>query len=598
MKLIVRLILNLLSLCILWSTPLYAQDTNIITNYKSFEKYLELSKDEEFLLNERKDFALKAVHKANELNNADKKIDAYSSYGYILAQEGKFIEVFDIYNKINKLTDSIGYHTKKDYSRKAYYLNIKGILYKEKGIYDKSLEAYYESLSICDSIEWKEGKTIALNNISNLFFIQGDLKSAIALQQKSLTIAKETNDSDKIYDAYFNLMSMYSEINNNDSSFYFAEKAYQILPKFKSHYQNCYFYSSYANILVNNNNIKKAYEYYNKCLSIAKTNKFYELELKAYIGLAEINEQNNNLETAKTQLLYALEMSNKLHLPALKVSVLSKLSPLLAETGKNKEALMYLNRAVLLNDSINKSWKNIQLSQTYQLYQIQLENQQNKIVKQHLLIANLKIINRNYLLAAFSFSSIFLLISLWYIIRKNRIEKELSKVAINNAELIREQENQLKIQKENQLKTDLQLKNRQLTTYSLSSIKHVNTTEDIILKISKIIYNEPIKQSTKAELSQVIDQMKRNLIKSDWKEFKTYYEQAHPSFYENLFYKHPDLTANEEKLCAFISLGLSTKDIASLTFRQLKSIDSARLRLRKKLNIDSNISIFDYLKQF
>jgi len=598
MKLIVRLILNLLSLCILWSTPLYAQDTNIITNYKSFEKYLELSKDEEFLLNERKDFALKAVHKANELNNADKKIDAYSSYGYILAQEGKFIEVFDIYNKINKLTDSIGYHTKKDYSRKAYYLNIKGILYKEKGIYDKSLEAYYESLSICDSIEWKEGKTIALNNISNLFFIQGDLKSAIALQQKSLTIAKETNDSDKIYDAYFNLMSMYSEINNNDSSFYFAEKAYQILPKFKSHYQNCYFYSSYANILVNNNNIKKAYEYYNRCLSIAKTNKFYELELKAYIGLAEINEQNNNLETAKTQLLYALEMSNKLHLPALKVSVLSKLSPLLAETGKNKEALMYLNRAVLLNDSINKSWKNIQLSQTYQLYQIQLENQQNKIVKQHLLIANLKIINRNYLLAAFSFSSIFLLISLWYIIRKNRIEKELSKVAINNAELIREQENQLKIQKENQLKTDLQLKNRQLTTYSLSSIKHVNTTEDIILKISKIIYNEPIKQSTKAELSQVIDQMKRNLIKSDWKEFKTYYEQAHPSFYENLFYKHPDLTANEEKLCAFISLGLSTKDIASLTFRQLKSIDSARLRLRKKLNIDSNISIFDYLKQF
>ena len=598
MKIIVKFFLQIFFLCILWNASLFGQDTIYTANYKSFEAYIDLSKDEEFILSERKDFALKAIDLANKLNNANKKIDAYSSYGYILAQEGKFTDVFKIYNKINKLTDSIGYHSKKDYIRKAYYLNIKGILYKEKGIYNKSLDAYYKSLSICDSIEWKQGQTIALNNISNLFFLKGDINSAIDLQRKSLIIAKETQDSNKVYDAYFNLMTMYSETEIKDSSFYFAEKAYKILPKFKSHYQNCYFYSSYATTLLNNNEQKKAYKYYNKCLNIAKINKFYELELRAYIGLSEINKQNNKLDIAKQYLLNALHISNNLHLPALKVNVLSKLSPLLEEQGVYKEALFYLNNAVSLNDSINKSWKNIQLSQTYQLYEIQLQNQQNKIVTQELLIANLKINNRNYLLTAFGFSSIFLLISLWYIIRKNRIEKELNKIAANNAKLVQEKDNQAKIQIEIQLKNDLKVKNRQLTTFSLSSIKHVNTTKDIILKISKIIYNEPIKQSTKAELSQVIEQMKRNLIKNDWKEFKTYYEQAHPSFYESLFYKHPDLTANEEKLCAFISLGLSTKDIASLTFRQLKSIDSARLRLRKKLNIDSDISIFDYLKQF
>lgn len=196
---------------------------------------------------------------------------------------------------------------------------------------------------------------------------------------------------------------------------------------------------------------------------------------------------------------------------------------------------------------------------------------------------------------------LLLIASIWIlsvVYRKRKFEKKMIEEVQTRNQTIHLQEKLILEQKEEHLKAELSHKTRQLATYSLSSIKHVMATEEIITKISQLIYNEPIKASTKRELEKVIHQMKRDLIKSDWEEFKTYYQQVHPSFYENLLGRHPDLSANDEKLCAFISLGLSTKDIASLTFRQVRSVESARLRLRRKLGLNQNDSIFDYLKAF
>lgn len=76
-----------------------------------------------------------------------------------------------------------------------------------------------------------------------------------------------------------------------------------------------------------------------------------------------------------------------------------------------------------------------------------------------------------------------------------------------------------------------------------------------------------------------------------------YFEQVHPSFYKNIEEKCPDLTIKEKRLCAFLRLGLSTKDIASITFTEVRSVESARNRLRKKLDIASDESLIEFLSQ-
>ena len=563
-----------------------------------FIKYSHLSKDEQFHLSERKSFALKALSLSKELNNPIDKINAYTDYGYILAQEGYYFKAFKIFDTISSISDSLAYHTQEDWRRKAFFLNIEGILYKELGIYDKSIACYYSSLKICDSLPWENGQATALNNISNLFLLQGNLKQAAILQKKALTIAKNTQDTGKIYDAYYNLMLIYSESNSLDTAHYYAKKSKEILPRLKSLYQDCFFYNDYATLLFKSSRIKDAKYYYTKALSLALENHFDELQLKAYTGLGSVAEKQQKFILSNDYLQKAIQLSDSISIPALKVEVLEHMVSLFESSHQISKAHQYLKMVLKLQDSLNSSWKTIQQSEIYNIYHLQWQEQENKILKKNLSIARLKIYQRSFMLIG---SVVLLLLLLWFLIilyRKRKVEKRMSHQAQIQSETIRQQQDLIHEHREEQLEFELNAKSRQLATFSLSSIKHVQATEEIITKISQLIYNQPIKEAAKKELEQVIQQMKRDLIKSDWEEFKTYYEQVHPSFYENLISKHPDLTANEEKLCAFISLGLSNKDIASLTFRQLRSVESARLRLRKKLNIENNEHLFDYLKQF
>ncbi|MDE6131095.1 MAG: hypothetical protein K2F74_05850, partial [Muribaculaceae bacterium] len=80
-------------------------------------------------------------------------------------------------------------------------------------------------------------------------------------------------------------------------------------------------------------------------------------------------------------------------------------------------------------------------------------------------------------------------------------------------------------------------------------------------------------------------------------EFRLQFERIHPDFYRTLSEKFPELTARDLRLCAFLHLGMTTKEIAVLTYREVRSVDSARNRLRKKLGIDINDDISDFLRR-
>lgn len=85
---------------------------------------------------------------------------------------------------------------------------------------------------------------------------------------------------------------------------------------------------------------------------------------------------------------------------------------------------------------------------------------------------------------------------------------------------------------------------------------------------------------------------------NEWKDFSYYFGQVHPSFYQNLQSRFPDLSLKEKRLCAFLRLGLSSKEIAAITFVETRSVESARNRLRKKLNLDVDENLTTFLSSF
>jgi DNA-binding CsgD family transcriptional regulator len=80
-----------------------------------------------------------------------------------------------------------------------------------------------------------------------------------------------------------------------------------------------------------------------------------------------------------------------------------------------------------------------------------------------------------------------------------------------------------------------------------------------------------------------------------WKEFELRFKEVHSDFYKKLNELYPNLTPSELKLCAFLRLNMSSKDIAAITFLSINGINIARHRLRKKLNIDQDENLITFL---
>lgn len=74
-------------------------------------------------------------------------------------------------------------------------------------------------------------------------------------------------------------------------------------------------------------------------------------------------------------------------------------------------------------------------------------------------------------------------------------------------------------------------------------------------------------------------------LDADWNKFRIHFEQVHPHFFEELQAKHPTLTKNEQRLCAYFHINLSTKEIATLLNIDPASVRRAKTRLYKKMGI-------------
>ena len=86
--------------------------------------------------------------------------------------------------------------------------------------------------------------------------------------------------------------------------------------------------------------------------------------------------------------------------------------------------------------------------------------------------------------------------------------------------------------------------------------------------------------------NEIIRDLKGKYHENVIAEFEYRFQNVHDKFYDYLSEDFPALTSNDLRLCAFLKMNLNTKDIASITHQTTNTVEVARTRLRKKLNID------------
>ena len=83
----------------------------------------------------------------------------------------------------------------------------------------------------------------------------------------------------------------------------------------------------------------------------------------------------------------------------------------------------------------------------------------------------------------------------------------------------------------------------------------------------------------------------------DWNLFENSFNEAHESFFKKLKAKHPDLVPNDLKLCAYLRMNMSSKEMSSLLNISLRGVEIRRYRLRKKLNVQHEKNLVEFLME-
>lgn len=147
------------------------------------------------------------------------------------------------------------------------------------------------------------------------------------------------------------------------------------------------------------------------------------------------------------------------------------------------------------------------------------------------------------------------------------------------------------------LEAEIRHKNQELASVTL----HIVQKSEILNTIKNAL--ERLRQKAVPELSSEIGQILKMLERDartddDWEHFSQHFDKVHIDFLQRLGEHFPDLSPNDFKLCVYLRLNLSSKEIATLMNISLRGVESSRYRLRKRLGLDTEANLTEFLMRF
>ena len=193
---------------------------------------------------------------------------------------------------------------------------------------------------------------------------------------------------------------------------------------------------------------------------------------------------------------------------------------------------------------------------------------------------------------------LILFIVLFYFVNKtykNYYQKQKEKLIEENNLLleIKELENEQQLMKitNQQLSQDVDSKNKELAVSTMSLIQ-----KNELLAIIKDDLNKTSENAGNKSIKSVISTINKNLKEEDtWNIFKEAFNNADKDFLKKVKTSHAALTPNDLRLCAYLRLNLSSKEIAPLLNISVRSVEIKRYRLRKKMDLSHEQGLVEYI---
>jgi tetratricopeptide (TPR) repeat protein len=510
-------------------------------------------------------YALKSYQISEESGNEAGKLYALLKLIWLYYIETDYTRALESAVKSKELAEKL------DMKREiALSLDAMGVIYEDFGDKDKSSEFYFKSLKIYEEIKEIRGMAEATSRIGVLYFKQKNYQKALEYLFFSLNYSKKSNSPDGVASNLNSIANVYAD----QGDFQKALKSYFEGLAIAVKYNDLRMESSIS-LSIGSTYLKMKYyrlsiDFFQRALAIFKKMNNELRITKCEVQLGEYYLATRDFQRGFEYAREALEKSRKKGFKDVELAAAQLLHRLSLERKDTVTAYHYALLESQLKDSLTNGEKQKSLTKLEAQYQFDKEQTRKTLAQQR----------KDYITVIFIIlllSGLIILFLIW----------GRQKVKARNAIL----------EKEN-LEKELDFKNKEMVINVMSLMKKNEMLADLSEKLIRIEG-----EATTAEGKDTIKKFAKELQKGQeeeiWKEFSLRFKEVHGKFYDNLLEKFPTLSPNELKLCAFLRLNMSSKDIAALTGQRVSSLETARHRLRQKLRIsNADVNLITFLSQF
>ena len=168
---------------------------------------------------------------------------------------------------------------------------------------------------------------------------------------------------------------------------------------------------------------------------------------------------------------------------------------------------------------------------------------------------------------------------------------------LHQLELEKNEKEIVKLRNE-KLEAEINHKNKEMASATMHLVKKGELISRIKDELQRLTKNTGEEKSLDALKKMIRTLGEDDKVDEDWEHFTVHFDKAHNDFFVALKEKHSNLTPNELKLCAYLRMNLSTKEMAQLMNISVRGVEISRYRLRKKLQIPTETNLFTYLLDF
>jgi len=510
------------------------------------------------------DYALKARKIADEKLGDDEKLDIDLTLTWIYYTKTDYIKALNSALEAKEIAEKL-----KKEREQALSMDAIGSVYSDLGDMDRSSEYFFNVLKIFEKLNDQTGMSQAMSRIGVLYSSLKNNTKALEYLSRSLAITKKQNNKTGISSNLNSIANVYTEMKDYRKALSYYNESHKIAEEIGDMrlQGTISFHMGIAYMKLGENSLAleslqdalKVFHTLNNELRLART----QIQLGEYylhagnispgINYADSALQTGQLHGFRDVALNASELLHRLYL-------------------SKKDTLKAYRYAILESqwkDSVVNGEKQKTLTKLETQYQFEKEQAARSIKQQR----------RDFVVLIFIIILLSLIIILFLVWNRQKVKAR--NVFLQNQSL--EQE--------------LEFKKKELVLHVMNLIKKNQILSDLSEKLVQI-ESETKSTESRDTLKKIARELKKTDDEDVWKELSLRFREVHGEFYDKLMDKFPSLSPNELRLCAFLRLNMSSKEIAALTGQQISSLETARHRLRQKLGIsNSEVNLVTFLSQ-